>query len=640
MSDNILIDVSTTLENVNVEVIEASAASIGIEYFYPAGPQGIQGPQGPVGPQGQSLWGTISGTLSTQTDLWKYLSAVGTSNFDIATLNNYLSTTPTVLSSLNVNGQILSAGIPLHNIFLTSETDSQTLSYIASSYLLSISNGNTVNLSSINTTFASNSGKYENVYNNVVSNSANWQQAYNTATVYQSNSSLYATVSYVNNNFFPLSGGIISGPTRINNNLTVFGNLTASGTTTFANTVFSVTSALSVVHIGSGPAVWIGNNGDGDIASFYDIDQGIEILHVGGNNGSFPNVGVKTSTPNKDFTVKGEISASNTIYDATGNSIQWNEAYNVATIVQANSANWEESAEILPTVTNYLSTSNVLISAVTVTTDISAQGLVYSRSLTPNLPVPKIILLGSTSIEYLALYALNWLVEGNATLLASPVLKVADFTQEDLNNNQIFIEMVIFKKKKRNANAGRQADRTYVVPIGSAVKPWGTNFWQRGGSNPSGLLATRYNHLPVTSLNEKINLGLCLNAHFRQRDVAYLDPTSTNLGDARYLTCLTPFGSKSLWGGYNDNYSLRSKITYSRSYRPLYIAFRYICWLPNNNNGRGQIISGPLSPTIRVGNTLFPFDINHYQSSLKGFPVYDLNPSFTSYNDVFQCKFS
>jgi hypothetical protein len=119
MSDNILIDVSTTIENVNVEVVEASAASIGIEYFYPQGPIGPTGPQGPAG---SSLWGTISGTLSAQTDLWRYLSAVGTSNFDIVTLNNYLSTTPILLSSINVFGPILSAGVNLLDIFLTKNT--------------------------------------------------------------------------------------------------------------------------------------------------------------------------------------------------------------------------------------------------------------------------------------------------------------------------------------------------------------------------------------------------------------------------------------------------------------------------------------------------------------------------------------
>jgi hypothetical protein len=132
--------------------------------------------------------------------------------------------------------------------------------------------------------------------------------------VYQVNSASYATIDFTNSKFFPLSGGTITGDTKINSNLTVNGNLTATGTTTFANTVFSVTSALSVVHIGAGPAVWVGNFGTGDIASFYDIDQNIEILHVGGINSTNPNVGVHTSNPNERFTVSGNISASNDIY--------------------------------------------------------------------------------------------------------------------------------------------------------------------------------------------------------------------------------------------------------------------------------------------------------------------------------------
>ena len=82
--------------------------------------------------------------------------------------------------------------------------------------------------------------------------------------------------------------------------------------------------------------MWVGNNGTGDIASFYDIDQNIEVLHIGGNNGTFPNIGVKTSTPNKDFTVNGEISSNNVVYDRDGNSVNWNSVYSN---VQANSAN-------------------------------------------------------------------------------------------------------------------------------------------------------------------------------------------------------------------------------------------------------------------------------------------------------------
>lgn len=207
----------------------------------------------------------------------------------------------TMNGDLNVTGQYLSGGVSLFNI-------------------LSGSGGGGDGNPDVNAL--------------VISTSANWDTAYNISTVYASNSALYATTNYVDSNFLNLTGGLVSGPVRINNNLTVFGNLTATGTTTFANTVFSVTSALSVIHVGSDPAMYVGNSGDGDIASFYDLDQGIEILHVGGNNGSFPNVGVKTSTPNKTLTVAGEISATSDIttsgkiyIQGDGNSDQWNTAY-------------------------------------------------------------------------------------------------------------------------------------------------------------------------------------------------------------------------------------------------------------------------------------------------------------------------
>ena len=63
------------------------------------------------------------------------------------------------------------------------------------------------------------------------------------------------------------------------------------------------------------------------------------------------------------------LSAKGIVYASGGNSSLWNSTF---TTVQANSASWEESAEILPTVTNYLSTSNVLISGLNVTRDIVA----------------------------------------------------------------------------------------------------------------------------------------------------------------------------------------------------------------------------------------------------------------------------
>jgi hypothetical protein len=128
----------------------------------------------------------------------------------------------------------------------------------------------------------------------------------------------------------PLSGGTLTGNTKINANLTVYGDISATGNSYFSNTVYSTTSALSVVNIGNiGPALYVANNGTGDLASFYDLDAdpAIEVLHIGGHNGDYPNVGIKTSTPNKTLTVNGEISASNTIWTSDGNSDLWNTAY-------------------------------------------------------------------------------------------------------------------------------------------------------------------------------------------------------------------------------------------------------------------------------------------------------------------------
>lgn len=67
-----------------------------------------------------------------------------------------------------------------------------------------------------------------------------------------------------------------------------------------------------------------------------------------------------------------------TVVTPSGTSDLWNAA---SSLVRANSASWEESADILPTVTNYLSTSNVRLSALTVTDNISSTGLVSASAL-------------------------------------------------------------------------------------------------------------------------------------------------------------------------------------------------------------------------------------------------------------------
>jgi hypothetical protein len=101
-----------------------------------------------------------------------------------------------------------------------------------------------------------------------------------------------------------------------------------------------------------------------------------------------------------DFTVfDQDVSITGVLYTSGGNSTEWestyetvstlssnwNFGYDVATYVQANSASWEESAEILPTVTNYLSTELVNVSSLNVTEQLlSASTDLFDLFLTPN----------------------------------------------------------------------------------------------------------------------------------------------------------------------------------------------------------------------------------------------------------------
>lgn len=94
----------------------------------------------------EAIWGSIVGALSAQSDLWAYLSA---ETFSPSQLTAFLATNYVNLCSINVNGVLLSGGTNLLSIFSTIDNDSQTLTFFPSSASLTISNGNTVVLSSI-----------------------------------------------------------------------------------------------------------------------------------------------------------------------------------------------------------------------------------------------------------------------------------------------------------------------------------------------------------------------------------------------------------------------------------------------------------------------------------------------------------
>ena len=157
-------------------------------------------------------------------------------------------------------------------------------------------------------------GSWQRTYTNVSTNSANWQTGYNNA-IYTVNGTVNQIISTPAGSNTGNNSVTLSLPSNliVPNNLTVLGNLTALGTSTFTNTVFTTTSALSVVNLGPGPALYVFQAaGASDVASFYDGD-GIEVLHVGnaqGGGNPLGRVGVNTSFPTAELTVNGAISSN------------------------------------------------------------------------------------------------------------------------------------------------------------------------------------------------------------------------------------------------------------------------------------------------------------------------------------------
>jgi hypothetical protein len=98
-----------------------------------------------------------------------------------------------------------------------------------------------------------------------------------------------------------------------------------------------------------------------------------------------------------------------TIYqNASGN---WQDTY---TIVQTNSASWEESADIIPAVTNYLSSNNVLLSSATISNTLSISNLsVFGQILSGNTDLVTII--NNLMPKYVSVSATN-VSEGNYSL--------------------------------------------------------------------------------------------------------------------------------------------------------------------------------------------------------------------------------
>ena len=276
------------------------------------------------------------------------------------------------------------------------------------------------------------------------------------------------------------------------------------------------------------------------------------------------------------------------------------------------------------------------------TLGINPQGNLIFRSDTTILPLPvpnvKIssFYQGMTQASIAVSNSGTTGIEGYATMSRFPVVVTTGFLEDHFSNpdNKIFVEMLTYKRKhrKKNPDSSTKTNKSGFVVTSKQLAdvgfdgslPWGPNFWSRSGlqvnSGSDPLPFDRPNHYEVMGHTiSTIPVYEYLNGRFTYWDVEYQD-TSNNLAA---INAVIPMSGRRKLGKRPT-----SRFAYSPTYTPLYICFRYIQWIPTANNGRGQIIEGPMSKIIKIMNEQFAFNVNYSLSAIYGRPVADISPNF------------
>jgi len=135
----------------------------------------------------------------------------------------------------------------------------------------------------------------------------------------------------------------------VNGNSTISGNLSVLGDFTYIDTIVSITSALSVVNHGTGPAFYAEQTGANQpIAKFVDTEGGEIVFDDGGS------IGIGTITPNEKLTVVGNISATGDVNSVNITTLTNNVSALYAYLIQNFDHNQITTAtDINDFVTNY-----------------------------------------------------------------------------------------------------------------------------------------------------------------------------------------------------------------------------------------------------------------------------------------------
>lgn len=401
-----------------------------------------------------------------------------------------------------------------------------------------------------------------------------------------------------------------------------------------------------------------------------------------------------TSYEISGFNITGDLSANGVIYAKGGNSDDWNSVYstvctnssywdanfcneivylNQVSACDANAISVTGNVNILNDLTVFNSVSSPRISAndlyvgnssihfyngtvisspsvgyVNINSDLTVNQSISTTSLYSSgayisllsLPEPIIRLKGVNSISAVDLDGGG--LDKILSIERSPYIVVDGFTEDQLQKHQIYVEMVVLNRKRKSKYKPRQS-KSFIVASNWGSKrnvPWGDNFRTRSVRDIAigGFISVdRPNHYQVQNFAQVIPVWEYFNGRFCKRDIDYLTTNNAVSSIPAYIDTGIP---KSKFKIVGASFPERIKYAYNRRFKPFRVAFRYVIWSPNANGGKGEIITGPLSRSLKVTSKSFPFNINHVKSSLIGRPAADINTVYYSTSASLICNWN